>query len=67
MACKLLERDEVPDPPHRVFNGVVDEKDCRWRFQQGLLIRFFRYLPDRKQRRGLLPWAELWVPEDARR
>lgn len=67
MGCKLLERDEVPPPPRRAFDGVVDEDDCRWRFKQGLLVLFVRYLPGKRQRAGELPWAELWTPEDARR
>ena len=67
MACKLLEREQVPPPPHRAFNGVVDEGDQRWRFKQGLLTVYIRYVPDKQQKPGQLPWAELWVPEDARR
>lgn len=67
MGCKLIEREEVPPPPRRAFDGVVDEGDQRWRFKAGLLVVYIRYLPDKQQRPGQLPWSELWVPEDARR
>jgi hypothetical protein len=67
MACRLLEREEVPPPPHRTFNGVIDEGDQRWRYRQGLLVAYIRYVPKKLQRDGQLPWSELWVPEDARR
>jgi hypothetical protein len=68
MGCKLLEREEVPAPPRRVFEGVVDEGDSRWRYKQGLLVVYIRYLPDKPKRPAHeLPWAEVWVPDDARR
>lgn len=67
MPCKLLEREEVPPPPRRAFEGVVDEEDQRWRFKQGLLTIYIRYLPKKQWRDGQLPWAELWVADDARR
>jgi hypothetical protein len=65
MACKLLEREQVPPPPRRAFEGIVDEGDRRWRFRQGLLVRYVRYDP--KARVGQLPWSEFWDPEDAGR
>jgi hypothetical protein len=65
MACKLLERDEVPDPPTRVLNGTVDEDAQRWRFKDGLLILYIRYVEEPEP--GVLPWAEMWSESDARR
>jgi hypothetical protein len=67
MTCKQLEREEVPPPPRRAFEGVVDDGDRRWRFKQGLLVRYVRYIPEAKQRAGQLPWSEHWGAEDARR
>jgi hypothetical protein len=67
MVCKLLERAEVPPSPRRAFDGVVDEGDRRWRFKAGLLTHYIRYVPDKLQRPGVLPWCELWSADDARR
>lgn len=67
MACKLLEREQVPPPPHRAFDGVVDDGDQRWRFKQGLLVTYIRYAPKKQWRDGQLPWTELWTSDDARR
>jgi hypothetical protein len=64
MACKVLERDDVPHPPQRIFHGVVDEGDCRWRYEQGLLTHFIRYAA--KTRAGELPWVEYWGADHAR-
>jgi hypothetical protein len=65
MACKLLEREEVPPPPRRAFEGVVDDGAHRWRFKQGLLTIYIRY--EEKPRPGQLPWAAMWSQVDARR
>ena len=64
MACKILERDQVPDPPHRVLNGVVDKGLDRWRFKQGLLTIYIHYIPENKRNRRELPWAEMWSADD---
>lgn len=66
-SCKRLEREAVPPPPRRAFEGVVDEGDQRWRFRQGLLVGYFRYIPEKEQQGGQLPWSEMWTPDDARR
>ena len=65
MACKLLDHDQVPPPPRRAFEGVVDDGLQRWRFKQGLLTIYIRY--EAKPRAGQLPWAEMWSRDDARR
>lgn len=65
MACKLLKRDEVPDPPYRVLNGVVDEGLIRWRYKDGLLVTYIHYLEEADRRPDELPWAEFWGAEDA--
>lgn len=62
--CTLLERDQVPDPPTRVLNGTVDADLARWRFRDGLLVLYIRYLDEAKQRPGMLPWAEFWGAPD---
>ena len=64
MPCKLLERDQVPAPPTRVLNGAVDEGDQRWRFRDGLLTIYIRYLPEDERTRGELPWVEMWSGDD---
>lgn len=66
MKCKLLERDEVPDPPHRVLNGVVDKGLQRWRFRNSLLVAYFLYVADPVPD-GVFPWKEMWSAEDGRR
>jgi len=67
MPCKLLEREQVPPSPRRAFEGVVDEGLQRWRFKQGLLTIYIRYVPEDKRRPGQLPWEEFWSQDDARR
>ncbi len=67
MACKLLTREEVPEPPRRVLNGVVDEGLDRWRYRDGLLVTYIHYLEEADRRPDQLPWAKLWDGEDGRR
>jgi hypothetical protein len=66
MACKFLERDQVPEPPHRVLNGVVDKGLQRWRFKNSLLQAYFLYVGDPIPE-GVFPWKEMWSIEDGRR
>jgi hypothetical protein len=66
MACKFLDRDEVPDPPTRVLNGTVDEGLQRWRFKNSLLVAYFLYVADPVPER-VFPWKEMWSQDDGRR
>jgi hypothetical protein len=65
MACKVLDQDQVPQPPTRVLNGTVDKDLDRWRFRDGLLVTYVHYLEEAKQRRGELPWAQWWGVDGA--
>ena len=66
MGCKLLDREQVPEPPHRVLNGVVDEGLRRWRFKNSLLTAYYLYVADPIPK-NVFPWKEMWSAEDGRR
>jgi hypothetical protein len=67
MACVIVDRVDVPEPPHRVLNGVIDEDDKRWRFKDGLLVAYIRYTDPKTWKPDELPWAAMWSQDDARR
>lgn len=67
ITCRKLTRKEVPTPPRRVRDGVVDQDGQRWRFdQKGKLSTYIVYdgawLAD-KENLTRFPWVALWVPE----
>ncbi len=63
--CEKLSRAEVPTPPRRTRDDVVDDGLHRWRFdKRGRLTVYIQYRPDWRDADGnavKFPWERLWT------